>query len=379
MSESAPVRIDVPAPSRARQGRRVPPRLMLAALLFCAVEFLIFRSGFYVRFLEPDSTAGSLEAVLRNGEARYRPGTKRVLALGDSRMALLPRVADGLAPRSGYWFDRISVAGTHPRCWYYMLREIDPHADKYSAIVIPMDSYEDEDWEDLADAEVDIHYLVPLLRVTDAFDFSLSFESWSLRRMAFEDALFKGLAYKRDLWAFWNDPRGRMFRVNWKRRYGAQADYNFIGPQNTMEGLEVDWNARQITRYPPSATPQIRKMLDDELLRPAGQYTGRRTAYLRQWLGRIAQRYRGSRTRLIFFRLPRGPVVRPYTPYAPTSAVREIAARGEGILIDEHRFDELERPALFHDAVHLNEAGCEQFTAILVQEVAKILGGGPAN
>ena len=237
-----------------------------------------------------------------------------------------------------------------------------------------MPSYDDEDWENLADAEVDIHYLVPLLRLSDTFPFSSSFESWKLRGLALRTTLFKGLAYKRDLWAFWDDPKGRTFRVDWNRRNAAWTRYDFVGGPDTMEGLQVDWDARKITQYPQDATAETRRTLEIELLRQTGVYTGQRTAYLRMWLGRIADRYRDSHTRVIFYRLPRGPVVRPYVPYAPTSAVREIAARGAGILIDEHRFDELERPTLFRDAVHLNETGCEEFTIALVREVRKALG-----
>ena len=349
-------------------------RVVLAAALFCGLEGAIFRSGFYTRFLEPNSTTGLLQAIFSDERLHYRPGAAYVEVMGDSRMALLLRVSDRMVDETGYTFGRLAVAGTHPRCWYYMLREADPQARKYAAIVIPMNSYDDEDWENLADSEVDIHYLAPLLRLSDALTFSLSFESWRLRFQAFRAVLFKGLTYKRDLWAFWNDPNGRLSRVNWERQEGAKARYDYVGDQITMQGLAVDWQARKITHYPDQADAGIRAMLDNELLRATGEYSGRRTAYLRRWFGRIVDRYRGSRTRIIFLRLPRGPMVRPYVPHAPTSAVREIAARGDAILFDEHLFDVLERPEWFKDALHLNPAGCERFSIILAQEVRKVLG-----
>jgi len=370
MSASSPSAVSL---QPAVKSRRALPRLLLAVVLFCTLEFAVFRSGWYTRYLEPDSTAGSMQIVLHIERQRYQPGTPRVLALGDSRMALLERVADGMTGETPYRFDTISLAGTHPRCWYYMLRDIDPDARHYSAIVIPLASYQDEDLENLADADVDIYYLVPLLRLSDALDFSMSFESWDLRRIALQDTLFKGLAYKRDLWAFAADPHGRMNRVHWARTDAAAANYAFVGPHNTMEGLQVDWDARKIVRYPDSTTPQIRSGLRDELLRPTGEYTGKRTAYLRKWLGRIVNRYRGSPTRLIFMRLPRGPLIRPYVVNAPTSAVREIAARADGVLIDKDYFDQLEQPPLFRDALHLNEKGCEEFTVLLVRKVTDIL------
>lgn len=353
-------------------------RLLLAGLIFCGVEFSIFRTGLYTARLEPESAAGTLQTVLRLEKERYRPGTARVLSVGDSRMALLLRVADRMAGESAYRFDRIAEAGTHPRCWYYMLREVDPDARHYAAIVIPMPSYDDQDSENLADAEVDIHYLAPLLRLSDAAGFSFSFDSWRLRGLALRDTLFKGLAYKRDLWAYWDDRKSRMFRGNWYRKNAGWTQYDFVGSNQNMVGLQVDWAARKIAHYPPAADDATRKMLDSELL-ATSDYTGRRTAYLRHWLGRIAGRYGGSGTRLVFYRLPRGPVVRPDATHAPTSAVREIAARGQGVLLDEHTFDALERPELFRDAVHLNEAGCEQFTAAFVREVSRVLGSAPTR
>jgi len=367
----------VPA-SPTRRG--VVLRFVLAAAIFCTLEGAIFRTRLYSSHLEPNSTAGLLQAILSDERLRYRPNTAYVQVLGDSRQALLLRVSDRLIDEAGYTFGRIATAGTHPRCWYYMLREADPDARKYAAIVIPMYAYEDEDWEDLAESEVDIHYLAPLLRLSDLFEFSSSFESWTMRSQAFRTVLFKGLTYKRDVAAYWADPKGRNIRLNWEREDGAKARYYHVGDEKTnMAGLAVDWQARKITHYPDAATPAVRRMLDDVLLRPTGRYTGQHTAYLRKWFGKIVDRYRGTRTRILFMRLPRGPVVRPYVPDAPTSAVREIAARADAILMDEHLFDELERPEWFKDALHLSNAGAERFTEILVREVRKILGPPPAH
>ena len=354
-------------------------RFLLAGLLFCGLEGVVFRSGFYTSYFEPNSTAGLLRAVLHDEALRYRPGTAYVQTLGNSRMALELRVSDRLVSQCGYTFGRLAAAGTHPRCWYYMLREADPDARKYAAIVIPMDSYDDEDWENMANAEVDIHYLVPILRLRDLFDFGMSFESWSLRGQAMRTVLFKGLTYKRDLWALWDDPQGRLNRLRWEFNDGAAARYNYQGDQSSLAGLEVDWQAHKVIHCPETASPATREMLDNVLLRQPGDYSGRLTAYLRRWFGRIVERYRGTGTRIVFLRLPRGPLVRPYKPYTPTSAVREIAARGDAILIDEHYFDVLERPELFHDAMHLNVAGAEQFSILLAEEIRKVLGPPPGH
>jgi len=117
------------------------------------------------------------------------------------------------------------------------------------------------------------------------------------------------------------------------------------------------------------------------LLYAPNPQTGRLAHFLRTWLGRTADRYRTSRTKIVFFRLPRGPILRPdYLVKKRSSSIRELASRPNVILANEHLFDCLEHPEFFKDAVHLNRDGVERFSAMLADEVARILGppGEPA-
>ncbi len=103
--------------------------------------------------------------------------------------------------------------------------------------------------------------------------------------------------------------------------------------------------------------------------------TGRLARFQREWLGRIVDRYRTSRTKLIFVRLARGPIPRPdYLVKKLSSSIRELAGRPNVVLAPEHLFDALERPENFKDALHLNKDGVEKFSAGLADEVAHILG-----
>ena len=84
--------------------------------------------------------------------------------------------------------------------------------------------------------------------------------------------------------------------------------------------------------------------------------------------------YRGTATRVIFVRLPRGPIPRPdYLVRKKSSSIREIASRRGVFLVNEHAFDELETPALFKDAFHLNDAGCTRLSVMMSREVSKLL------
>ncbi len=71
-------------------------------------------------------------------------------------------------------------------------------------------------------------------------------------------------------------------------------------------------------------------------------------------------------TKIVFLRLPRGPIPRPdFLSRAKSSSIRELAARPNVILCDEHAFDSLEHPELFGDGMHLNRAGVAKFSPML--------------
>jgi len=115
--------------------------------------------------------------------------------------------------------------------------------------------------------------------------------------------------------------------------------------------------------------------LKTRLLDPLPPESGEQGRYMKYWLGKIYEHYRGSPTRLIFLRLPRSGWVRPDQPrYNPHSSVRDLAARPNVTLMDEHFLDVLEKPEFFRDQLHLNGPGMDQFSAMIAQEVRRILG-----
>jgi hypothetical protein len=355
----------------------VPARLGLALLFFFALDALAFRTGWYVSILEPNSTAGFLETYL-NIEARRPVGRYRqVVAVGDSRMGLKSRVANLLTGNTGCAFGTISVPGTTPRCWYYMLREIDPDCDRYDAILVPLDSYDDRNWENMADRDLDINYLTPLLRVADLPRFVLSYPGWSNRAHAAEAVLLKGLVYQHDFQAFLEHPRTRLEYVRLQEEHAREWYYNAVWERHSLAGMSVDWNTKTAV-LPAWLTPEKRYEIEHTLLDDPPPDSPDYARYRRKWLGAILDRYRGSRTRFLFLRLPRGPVVRPDPlPPDPSSSIRQFAAAGRVELLPEHLFDSLERPELFGDALHVNEEGGYQFSIMLASEVGRVLAVAP--
>jgi hypothetical protein len=356
----------------------VAARLALAVAFFFALDALAFRTGWYTALLNPVSTAGYLQSSLWIEEDRPLKYPRQVLAVGDSRMGVKPRVANALTPQTRLQFGSIAVPGTTPRCWYYMLREIDPEAGRYAAIVIGLDTYDDHSYENLNERELDINYLTPLAGFTDLVPLAFSYQDWTRRMHAAEAVLFKGLAYQRDVQEFLGHPRTRMEAVEWQRENGPAAVYNAVWERRSLAGMLVDWQSHTLA-LPEWVDAQHRNIAANLLLSDPPPHSNEYVRYRRRWLGAIVDRYRGLQTRLIFLRLPRAPVVRPGLAHDPSSTVREFAARGQALLMDEHEFDGLERPEMFGDVQHLNEAGATEFTTMVAGEVSRMLGVGDGN
>ncbi len=350
--------------------------VLLGSLLgFLLIETLIFHTDLYASILNPDSSAGYLELEVGNEIRRVAAGRNQVLIIGDSRMGFFPRYTDRQQPSTGYTFATIATAGTTARCWYYMIRDVDPTARRYAAVVIGVNDFEDaETWDNTADYITDLHYLIARLRWSDLLEFSRSFDDPEFRSQAARGILLKGLVYKTDFQDFLRNPIKRLNYVELSRRDSKNWYYDFEGTKENVSGITVDWAAKTV-HAPPRFTPDQVAEFQKRFLADLAPPMGRRTKFLKHWYGKIAERYRGTGTRLIFMRLPRGPFVRPDQPALnPNSSVRELAAHGEAILDQEHSFDVLERPELFWDPYHMNGAGCADFSRMLALDVRQILG-----
>ncbi len=350
---------------------------ILAGLLgFAALDSAVFRSGWYARYLEPSSSAGAVELTfLRERKHQAEWKEPLVLTMGDSRMNYSPKLANEYSASKSYRF-RLThggVAGTNPRTWHYMLREIDPTARRYAAIVLPVDDYDDEDtYIDFTDYPLDVRYLAMLLRWTDAPEYPLSYTTpkWALE--AWRACLFRGLNLQPDLLAFVADPKKRIADAKANRDWWPDGSYDFLEEEKNVVGLAVNWETRSVS-YPPGADDFFKKTVETVLLRPNAPQTGRYGAYRRKWFGKIFERYAGSPTKFIFVRLPRGPVIRPAIDKVSHS-IREFATRPGVLIGEEARANELERPELFKDALHMNRAGSTRYSVMLADDLARMLG-----
>ena len=114
---------------RVWSWRRSAIGLAMACCALFLADAAVFRSGLYFRIAETDSAAGYFEREMRVEIARPRDGRKQFLVVGDSRaQAIRPRLAEEASKQLGIAFANAAVLGSTPRGWYYLLRELDPHA-----------------------------------------------------------------------------------------------------------------------------------------------------------------------------------------------------------------------------------------------------------
>lgn len=350
-----------------------PAKIVYTLIFFALIEGAVFHSGFYRSLIQPESTTGYMEDLILNELGRQKTSLRQILAVGDSRMPLRPKAADEAGMASGFQFATIALGGTSPRTWYYALRAVDPDARRYDAILIPSSDFEEaEQYDYLDDRDVDLHYIAARIRLADAWEFASSFHDRQEGARALVQILFKSTLFRRDFQELIVSPKTRLKRVAENRAGSAGWSYNFKGDEASLSGLRViDWETREIY-FPPQITPHQRELVNRVYFGDRPARNGRATAYHRLWYGKLIERYRGSATKLIFFRVPRAAVPIPQERYAQ-SAIRNV--RGPHVIVlPEETFQDLERPELFGDPLHMNAAGMAEFSRRLAAEVIRILG-----
>jgi hypothetical protein len=297
-----------------------------------------------------------------------------VATFGNSRFAWSPKVIDHRPGTHKYALRNGGVAGSDARAWYYMIRDLDPTARRYRALVFGVDDYDDEDGYFNPNDDIRaLHYVIARLRLTDVFEFARSFDSRDLQIAALRGGLLKGIVLQNDLQAFLANPRKRLAYVHQCDRDWNTWVYDFQETTDNMVGLGIDWKTLQVT-FPPGANDDQRATVNAFLAHDSAPQIGRWAKFQRTWYGRIIDRYRGSPTKIVFLRLARGPVPRPDNlTHKLSSTIREMGKRPNVILVDEHAFDSLERPELFRDGMHLNREGIRRFSYMLEDEITRLL------
>jgi hypothetical protein len=343
-------------------------------LFFLAVEGAVFRSGWYNKYLDPDSSTGSVESYvywLRRTPPAHVP---EVMLLGDSRIAegFSSRAADALTGnRVHFW--NFGMGGTTPRVWYYVLRDADPTRRRFQAIVIALDRYADEDsWDSSPNRIIDLNFAIGRLRLEDCIDFARSMNTRAFQSRALTGCLFKGITLRRDVQEFLRNIPARLKHSRDWRNNGLGYVSGYLGFQEDLSGLSADF-ARRTIHFPPGLSRQRQDSVQARLLPDPTPQTGEMTRYRELWLGRIIDLYNDSPTRIIFLEVPRGPLPIPESP-APATFLEAALKRPRVSALPSSTFRDLEKPELFFDGLHLNGTGRKLFSAKIAEIVPPLIG-----
>jgi hypothetical protein len=370
LSSTGPVRTTFPTePTTSPRPLHVARNLFLGIAAFICVDGAIFHSGLYVSILAPSSYAGRVWRLTRAEKERAPSGLKEVLVLGDSRIAegFSTTLANELGSPAGLKFVSLAEPAASANTWYYMIREVDPAARRYAAIIVPYGiGYEPNSADPLR-----ISMTAPLLRYKDCFHFASGFQRWSGRVRAFIACILRGLAYQDDVVDLLSHPAARMRNIQDADQSHSGLEYK--GRDYDLVGTSYDASTGQVT-FAPKLTDAQKLAFQKSLIQPSQSDTEYSLKLQRDWIPRIMNRYSHSPTAIVLTPLPRGPFLqlgglsRGYESVLPNSVIQKTSFSLPG-----HTFDFLEKPEYYFDAFHLNAKGRQKFTETLVSELLERL------
>ena len=352
--------------------------VLLSVAAFFLLDFAIFRSGLYLRIVPPVTTSAKLFAVVRAENARPSAPKRDILITGNSRMEFgfeenyLQRHPDArIAPV------KVAVPGSDLKWWYYILKDMDPHQDRYAAIVLSVNAYKIEprllgDDNSYSTAQS----IAPILHLAEIPAFVGTFTDPETRDRVWRKTLMvgrgAGLEWLLPIW------RGTV-RV---LQGGQLRQLDPVNPPlQTVEKLQVSADGK-VMQYPDHFDAFQKKDADESYVRaPAAELrkeTEENARFQESWLRRIAALYANSPTRIIVVQLPRWPAPLPaVTPENDAPDLRTDLADMRNLhFVDDREFQYLENPRYFTDVFHMNSRGQSEFTEKFMSRLEKMLTSG---
>lgn len=365
-------------PSIAWRRLRCPAGLAVAVLLvWFLLESLVYRSGFYYRFLaEPHSNAGSamLRPLLARREATGTPPT--ALVFGDSRITegFSPAAAGEATPERN--FVNVAVPGSTARTWFYLLRKMQRDGTPFDAVVVGV-PYQPVGAGRWADWSLDPAFMASLTDLRDAREFPAGFQDAAIRRRAQYTLWLPALLMQKDTQALLSSPDERRGSLRGKR-WWLENIGNYPGHEGTMPMLVFDAQ-RQVLDWG-EATSGQRGLVEQHLATLEDAPSPENDAFLAHWLGKVLELARGNGARLIVFPLPRG----PYSQVLPrergvTPAIAALAREPDVVVLPADFLADLEAPEYFFDALHNNRAGQKILSERLARAVTGAMAGSRAR
>jgi alginate O-acetyltransferase complex protein AlgI len=349
-------------------------RFVLACgAVFVGFNILAFRAGTYERFLAPDSTTSAFDAGLTRVDRAASEPKRDVLVLGDSRIFSGFDADTADASARGLRFINAGIPGTTPRCWYVFDRRLDPQAARFRAIVIPLDTYDDDDSAigsiDGDDRSADLAYIALRTTIPDAFTVAASFPTSNGKADALAALVLRGPLLRADIQNFAADPARRFHDLE-----NVSAPAPAMRPGD-LRGLRVDFARDTLVAplgYAPAGLDELRRQV-----LAVGKRSDAYYRYRMHWLAPIVARYAALHVPIVFVRIPTRPLHRFESHAIGSFLAREGSA--DVTVLDQTPYVRLERPELFVDADHLNDRGARIFSTMLARDVAAALANAQGS
>ena len=352
----------------------------LGIVVFLLIDAAVFRSGLYLSVVEPASTLGTELAALKRLEDASATG-KPIVVIGDSRVGqgFFTNMANLLAEQAHSRFRFVSgaVAGSQLEAQYYLLRAADPNADRFSAVVVMVDTYPSSSGIPPRCRD-DLRFIHAFARITDYVDIARNCTDVADAMGTLTSLAFAAPNFRADLIAFLPRMGTRLSDVAAWQRHGTEWVNAYSGVDRTVIGLSYDPATRTLS-LPPGLSAAEANLVRSELTAKISRLTSPHTDgdYRRYWIRRIAERYAGTGTRVFLGRLPRSPLKNILAEQEPTADyLTELQSQGKLVLLPPTLLDEFEAPRYFADGLHVNKYGGEGVTHVLV---AAILAAMPAR
>jgi hypothetical protein len=343
--------------------------VLLSTLAFFALDNLVFRSGLYMRVIPPVTTSTKLFSTVVAEERRTPSGKTDVLLTGNSRMefAFSKGAFAKRFPQSPLDPIVAAVPGSDLKWWYYILKALDPHQNRYACIVLSLDDFrvepsvqDPENWYYTAQS------LVPVIGFAEMPGFIGTFTDDAVRALVWRRMIFSSRGAGMELFLpVWQRITDRVLKRG--RPKVSIED----GPPQSVESLVISNDTGGVLSYPAHFDAFMKRESDAEFIRPseaeAERLTNRNAIFQQTWLRRIVQLYRASTTKLMILQMPRWPFMLPAKrPTATSPDLRaELAGLPNVAVLSEGDFAELETPRYFFDLLHLNTTGRTKFTETL--------------
>jgi hypothetical protein len=329
----------------------------------------------YTDWLEPESTAGSVMLAESVVTHQLDPFKKNILILGNSRIGegFSAKLANANVKNQEYNFVALAMPGTTPRIWSYVLRKIDSKRNKFYAIYVMAENYNDTAEENYNERDLDSAYLSGIFRLEDLLTYPSSFESPKKINGAIKNILLPVTLLQKDIGKFLTHPLKRIKNVKlWRRDFFLWiVDYG--GKEEQLPPLDNIESFTSVLDLVDSS-----KKSGMEWYFKSVQYCNKTYVYSfhynSHWFGEIGQQYANRAVHLGAFMIPRGPYHNMMgCDVSLKGSLAILNSKGLLELIPNQFSSELEKPEYFFDHLHMNSAGRREFSAKLAVAIVNQL------